>query len=131
MKLFKILMVMGVLAFGTIANAALVDPLQLDFADGADSGGTLEEVTAGDIHGTDIFIGSLTIIGSAGYDGEYVVDALLNFDTSANTLSIVGTAGGLDPSLSGTGITLFEGDITSFDWTTVHTLTFSLQKGQV
>jgi len=114
MNTFKFLIAGVLLAFGTAASAATIDPLQLDFADGSGSGGTMTEVSPGDIHGVDIFIGSLTVRGTGTLEGEYVVDAMLNFDTSADTLTIYGTAGDL-------GITtqqnLFSGNISSFDWT--------------
>ena len=53
-----------------------------------------------DVTGTDIFIGALTVEGTPLKDGVYVADALLNFSTAANEISVIGTVDGLVTSLS-------------------------------
>ena len=110
---FKFLIAGVMLAFGTVASAVVIDPLQLDFADGSGSGGTMTEDVLGDIQGLDIFIGSLTVRGTGMLEGEYVADAMLSFDTGAGTMSIFGTVGDLGIT---TQQTLFSGNIASFTW---------------
>ena len=96
MKLFKILMVMGVLAFGTVANAiaAPLPPMVIDFGTGIGYGGTIAYDLDGiNVTGTDIHIGALNVFnapdGSA--DRGFTVGGLLNFSTAQNTIVITGT----------------------------------------
>jgi hypothetical protein len=109
MNLTRILALVGYFVFASIplnAAAAYV----IDFGTGlAGSGGTITDLGT-TILGTNILIGSMVVQGTATSDGTYVVDALLNFDTNANTLSIVGDIG----SLGITGDTLLLGSFTSY-----------------
>ena len=111
MKLTKILMLAGCLAFASIplnAAAAFV----IDFGTGLlGAGGTMTN-TGTSILGTDIFIGSLVVQGTTSSDGTYEVDALLNFDTSANTIAIVGDVSSLGIS----GDTLLSGSFASYSY---------------
>ena len=93
MKLTRILALVGYYALASIplnAAAAVV----IDFGTGlAGPGGTiLNDGT--NTTGTDILIGSLLAQGTAA-DGTYVTNALLDFDTAANTITIVGDVAGL------------------------------------
>jgi hypothetical protein len=116
MKFFKILMVMGVLAFGASANATTALPdLNIDFA--GIYGGSLEGVTGGDATGTNISITALSISGASFNDGavaEYeITNGTLNFDTAQNTFVIEGEVADLNVS----GV-LFDGGMTGWSYTT-------------
>jgi hypothetical protein len=92
-SLTRILALVGCFCFAALPlNAAAT--YVIDFGTGlAGSGGTLtvtSTTTGTTIAGTDIPIGSMEVQGTASGDGTYVVDALLNFDTGADTISIVG-----------------------------------------
>jgi len=94
---FKLLIMAGILAFTAQVSAVTVEPeaFTIDFGTGIGTGGTVELVGPGDVHGTDIFIGALNVSGAPVNNGGYTVNALLNFDTDQNTISIVGTVGAL------------------------------------
>jgi hypothetical protein len=113
-KLTRILALAGYLILASIplnAAAAYV----LDFATGlAGAGGTITNA-GGSISGSNILIGSLIVDGTTTSNGIYVVDALLNFDTSANTISIVGDIA----TLGITGETLLSGSFTSYSTTVI------------
>lgn len=113
MNLTKILTLVGYFAFASIplnAAAAVV----IDFGTGlAGAGGTISN-DGTNTTGMNILIGSLTTQGTAA-DGTYVTDALLNFDTGANTISIVGDVTGLGIS----GATLLSGSFTSSSYTAI------------
>ena len=121
MKLLKILMVMGVLAFGAGANASV---LSLDFSTGGlGAGGSVvytpeSSPSAGDeyVVGTGILIGDLTVEGALadGVDAVYVTNATLSFDTGRDLFDIVGdvTIG----STTHTGLTLFDFNNRVLDW---------------
>jgi hypothetical protein len=72
------------------AAAALV----IDFQTGpAGAGGTITE-SGGEVIGSNINISLMILDGIGGLDGSYATEALLSFDTSLNTIQIVGT---IDP----------------------------------
>jgi len=104
---FKLLIMAGILAFTAQVSAVTVQPpapeaFTIDFGTGIGSGGTVVLVGPDDVHGTDIFIGALNVAGAPQGNGGYTVNALLNFDTDQNTISIVGTVGALgitDPTV--------------------------------
>lgn len=92
-----------------VSSAAIV----IDFSTGlAGTGGTITE-SSGDVVGSDILIGALTVDGTPSMDGVYVTDALLNFDTSIDMIEIVGDI----PSLGITSETLLSGSFIDFTYT--------------
>ena len=97
-RTFSFITYFAVAVFSTNATAALV----IDFSTGLlGSGGTIGFDANGiDVTGTDIFIGALTVEGTPVMDGVYVADALLNFSTAANEISVIGTVDGLVANLS-------------------------------
>lgn len=101
-----------VAAFSTNAVAATV---VIDFQTGAaGAGGTITE-SGGNVIGSDINISLLILDGTASSDGSYTADALMNFDTAANTITIVGT---VDPFVA-TSQTLLSGSFDSFSYSVV------------
>jgi hypothetical protein len=110
-NLAKILTLVGYIFFATFPlNAAAT--YVIDFGSGlAGSGGTIN-VAGPNFTGTNIAIGSLSVQGTASSDGTYVVDALLNFDTGANTISIVGDIAALGIS----GDMLLSGSFAGFGY---------------
>ena len=124
MKLLKILMVMGVLAFGTVANATTVVPNEvLDFRTGVfGTGGTItldQSIEGVDNYiGVGILIGGLALEGIPGFDDGRVIatDARLDFNTERNTLTIVGSIAELEIS----NATLFSGGFTDFGYETIY-----------
>lgn len=115
MKTFKILIAGAILAFSSVASAALVD-LNIDFA--GIRGGSLDGVTGGDATGTNIGIDVMSIAGAefnGGAVAEYeVTNGALNFDTAANTFVISGTVTIDNTVVSGT---LFDGGMVSASFT--------------
>ena len=111
-KLTRILALIGYIAFASVPlNAAAT--YVIDFGTGlAGPGGTITD-TGTTISGANIHIGSMIVQGTASSDGTYEVDALLNFDTNANTLSIFGNIA----SLGIVDDTLLSGSITTFNFT--------------
>ena len=111
MNLTRILVFVSCLAFASIplkASAAYV----IDFGTGLlGSGGTITD-TGASILGDAILIGSMVVQGTTSSDGTYEVDALLNFDTGANTISIVGDVS----SLGIFGDTLVSGSFTTYGY---------------
>jgi len=100
----------AVAAFSTNVSAA---PVVIDFGTGlGGAGGTISTID-GDIFGSDINIGSLTVAGTTSADGVYVTDAFLNFDTNLNTISISGTISEFDISNS----QLLSGSFTEWTYT--------------
>ena len=92
----------------TNAYAATV----IDFRTGlAGVGGTIN-FDGTDVVGTDILIGAVTVDGASQGNGVYEADALLNFDTATNTISIFGTI----DTLVGIPTTLMSGTFDSFDY---------------
>ena len=94
MKLFKILMVMGVLAFGTVANATTLPPMVIDFGTGEGSSGDIGyDLNGIDVTGTDIFIGAMNVWNApdGSTDRSFTVGGLLNFSTANNIIVITGT----------------------------------------
>ena len=101
-RTFSFIACFAVAAFSTNASAALV----IDFGTGIGSGGSISlDLNGTDVTGTDIFIGALNVEGAAVNNGGYTVNALLNFSTAANTISVVGTVGALGISTSQTLLT--------------------------
>ena len=111
MNLARILMFVSCFAFASIplkASAAYV----IDFGTGLlGSGGTITN-TGASILGQDILIGAMVVQGTTSLDGTYVVNALLNFDTGANTISIVGDISSLGLS----GDTFLDGSFTTYNY---------------
>jgi len=92
----------------SVANAAVV----IDFSTGLlGPGGTISS-SGGNVTGTDILIGGLLVQGAPVNDGTYQVDALLNFDTAADTITIVGSIADFGIS---SGTTLLSGSFSG--WT--------------
>ena len=90
-KLVSFIACFTVAAFSSNASAATV----IDFGTGlAGPGGSLS-YDGVDVVGADILIGALSVSGAPAGNGEYTADAVLNFDTAANTISIVGGVAGL------------------------------------
>jgi hypothetical protein len=98
-------------SLSTNAAAAVV----IDFGTGlAGPGGTITE-SSGDVIGTGILIGSLTVQGTSS-DGTYVVtNGILSFNTAADTISISGSVGGLGVGAT----TLLSGSFSSFSYTAI------------
>jgi hypothetical protein len=108
-RLFSSIVLLAVAAYSTNASAVVV----IDFGTGeAGAGGTLTPVGT-DVVGADILIGALSVTGTSSSDGVYITDAVLNFDTAADTISIVGGVADLG---IGAGTTLLTGSYTSFDF---------------
>ena len=111
-KLFKLVssfVLLAVSAYSTSTSAAVV----IDFSTGlAGSGGTISYDGA-NVVGTDILIGGLLVEGAPVGNGTYVVDALLDFDTAANTIEIFGTV----ETLVGIPQILLTGSFDSFSYT--------------
>ena len=96
----------------SVANAAAV----IDFGTGlAGPGGTLSYDGVNTI-GANVNIGALTAQGTPAGAGTYAITALLNFDTGANTISIVGDVPGLGIPA---GTTLLTGSFSSFTYTAI------------
>lgn len=86
-NVFAFAMYFAVAAYSSSASAVTI----IDFRTGlAGPGGTLS-YDGTDVVGTDIPIGALEVLGAPQGNGVYAVDAVLNFDTAANTISIFGT----------------------------------------
>lgn len=93
------------------AAAAVV----IDFQTGpAGVGGTITE-SGGNVSGSDINISLMILDGTDGFDGSYATDALLSFDTLANTIEIVGT---IDPFVA-VSQTLLSGSFDAFRYTEI------------
>ena len=113
-NLARILTLIGYFALASIplnAAAAVV----IDFGTGlAGPGGTLSYDGVNTI-GTNINIGSLTAQGTPANAGTYLTNAILNFDTGANTISIFGDVPGLGiaPTI------LLSGSFSSFTYTPI------------
>jgi hypothetical protein len=107
----RILTLVGYFIFASVPlNAAAT--YVIDFGTGlAGSGGTIN-AAGSTISGTNIHIGSMNVQGTASSDGTYLVDALLDFNTGANTISIVGDI----TTLGITGDSLLSGSFTSFGY---------------
>ena len=98
MKIAKLLVLSLLVSFAAPAFGAIV----IDFGTGvAGSGGTFNLLTGGNASGTNIPIGSMTVVGSVGHDGVYAVSGTcsgsgganvgcLNFNTATNTVTITG-----------------------------------------
>lgn len=112
MKLTRLMSFAAYLAVAMFSTNAAA--LSIDFSTGgAGAGGSLDGVFAGNVTGTDILIGNVVIEGApnAATNGSFTVDGLLNFDTAANTISIVGSIADLG---IGPGTTLMQGSF--FFW---------------
>jgi hypothetical protein len=111
MNLTRILVFVSCFAFASIplkASSAYV----IDFGTGLlGSGGTITN-TGASILGQNILIGSMVVQGTTSSDGTYEVDALLNFDTGANTISIVGDIS----SLGVFGDTFLDGSFATYSY---------------
>jgi hypothetical protein len=116
-NLTRILALVGCLIIASIPlNAAAV--LVIDFGTGIGSGGSITVDQNGtDVTGTNIFIGALNVEGAALNNGGYTVNALLNFSTAANTISLVGTVGALGLT---TTQTLLSGSFNPNDWSFIN-----------
>ena len=109
----RILALVGYFALASIPlNAAAV--VVIDFGTGsAGPGGTI--INDGvNTTGTGILIGSMIVEGTAA-DSTYAVNANLNFDTGADTITVFGSIAGLGIF----GKTLLSGSFDSFDYTAV------------
>ena len=113
-KLFRLvssIVFFAVASYSTNASAVTV----IDFSTGlAGPGGTIT-YDGTDVVGTDILIGALLVEGAPQGNGTYTADALLNFDTAANTIEIYGTV----DVLVGVPTTLLTGSFASFNYYTV------------
>jgi hypothetical protein len=99
----------GVSSLFANASAAVV----IDFQTGAaGAGGTITEA-GGEVTGTDINISLLLVDGFGGApDGSYVADALLQFDTALNSISITVT---VDPFVPASEV-LLSGSFDTFTY---------------
>ena len=115
-KLFRLIssvVLLAVGAYSTSASAAVV----IDFQTGAaGAGGTITE-SGGDVIGSDINISLMILDGTNGFDGSYSAAATLEFDTAANTITIVGT---VDPFVA-TSQTLLDGSFDTFTYKAIPT----------
>jgi hypothetical protein len=113
-NLARILSIIGYFALASIplnAAAAVV----IDFATGlAGPGGTISYDGVNTVGGN-INIGALTAQGTPLNPGTYTTNAILNFDTEANTISIVGDVPGLNVEQT----TLLSGSFSSFTYTAI------------
>ena len=108
-RTFSFITYLAVAAFSTNASAA---PVVIDFGTGlAGSGGTVV-YDGTDVIGTGINIGSLEAVGTS-LDSVYVTNALLNFNTSLNTITVDGTIAGLNIN---TSITLLTGSFNNWSY---------------
>lgn len=130
-NMFKTLLVAGLLAFGTVANAVTVaPPISIDFGTGVGVGGTITW-DGTDAVGTNISINAVNIANAtdSNADGGYTAVALLNFDTAAGTITVDGTMG-VDAS---TGLTvsqtLFNGVIDTWSYDAGFISLFSARGG--
>lgn len=114
-RTFSFIAYLAVAAFSTNASAVVV----IDFGTGilptGTTDGTIVDVTGdgSQIIGTDIFIGALNVQGTAMMDGGYLANALLNFDTAADTITIFGSVASLGIG-AGQPVTLLSGSFS--DW---------------
>jgi len=113
-NLAKFLALIGYFALASIPlNAAAT--VVIDFGTGlAGPGGTISYDGINTI-GANINIGALTAQGTPINAGTYVTNAILNFDTAANTISIVGDV----PGLGIAPTTLLSGSFASSTYTTI------------
>jgi hypothetical protein len=113
-NLARILSLIGYFALALTplhAAAAVV----IDFGTGlAGPGGTISYDGVNTI-GANINIGALTAQGTPINAGTYIANAVLNFDTAANTITIVGDV----PGLGVAPTTLLSGSFASFTYTTI------------
>jgi len=110
-KLVSFFIYFTLAAYSTNASAAIV----IDFSTGlAGSGGTIT-YDGTDVIGEDIVIGALLVEGAPTGNGTYTVDALLNFNTALNTISIFGTVNPLVVNAT----ELLTGSFDSFSYETV------------
>lgn len=112
MRTFSFLMYLAVAAFSTNASAAVV----LDFSTGSLGPGGTINYDGANATGIGINIGLMSVEGAGGMDGVYNADALLNFDTAANTIEIFGTVAGLGSGLGSTPSILLSGSFSSWDY---------------
>ena len=111
-RVFSFITYFAVAAFSTNASAALV----IDFGTGLLGGGGTISFDGTNAAGTDISIGALSVQGSGATDGVYVTDALLNFDTAADTITVDGTVAGLGIN---TQVNLLSGSFTDWSFTNI------------
>ncbi len=112
-RLFSLIAVIAIAGYSANSSAAVI----IDFSTGlAGSGGTIS-YDGTDVVGTDILIGALLVEGAPQGNGVYTADALLDFDTAANTISITGTV----DTLVGVSTTLLSGSFDNFDYSVVGT----------
>ena len=94
----------------SVANAVVV----IDFGTGSSGpGGTISN-DGTNTAGSGILIGSMIVEGTAA-DGTYAVNANLNFDTAADTITVFGSIAGLGIF----GQTLLSGSFDSFNYTAI------------
>jgi hypothetical protein len=117
-NLGRLLLIALVVSMAAPVYGALI----IDFGTGlAGAGGTFNLLSGGNASGIDIPIGVMTVVGSGAKDGTYTVGGTcsgsgqtnvgcLNFNTSTNTLSVVGGLTGLGIGSS----TLLTGSFTSW-----------------
>ena len=112
-KLVAFVTYFTVAAYSSNASAVTV----IDFGTGfAGPGGTIS-FDGTDVVGVDIPIGALSVSGAPQGNGVYTVDALLNFDTAADTITIFGTV----DTLVGVATELLTGSFDSFSYSNVGT----------
>jgi len=114
-KLLKLLLLIAYVAMAAFSTNASAAQVVIDFGTGlAGNGGTITDVNSDGsyIKGENILIGSLEAIGTTA-DGVYITDALLNFDTNSNIITIDGTVSVLG---IGTSITLLTGSFNGWNY---------------
>jgi hypothetical protein len=103
---------------GAVCAFVLSAPLQaaivIDFGTGLLGSGGSINYDGTNATGTDILIGSLDVQGTTSANGTYVVDALLVFDTMADTITIEGTIAALGINVD---TVLLSGSFNSFSVT--------------
>lgn len=103
---------------GAVCAFVLSAPLQaaivIDFGTGLLGSGGSINYDGTNATGTDILIGSLDVQGTTSANGTYVVDALLAFDTMADTITIEGTIAALGINVD---TVLLSGSFNSFSVT--------------
>ncbi len=115
-RTFSFIAYLAVAAFSTNASAVVV----IDFGTGilpdGITDGTITKDTNGDVVGLDIFIGAMNVQGTGTTaDTGYLVNALLNFDTAADTISIFGSVASLGIGV-GQPIALLSGSFSSWSY---------------
>ena len=93
-RIFSFIAYLAVLSLPLNAAATMVTTTVIDFRTGlAEQRGMITD-DMGEVYGSNIAIGAMEVHGSM-YDGVYIAEATLSFDTSSNYIEIFGSVFGL------------------------------------